>query len=261
MNTKKEPGVLVPAALQPWVSDIRVGAVGDDQQVLTRMPDAATALVFRTTAAQHSDLVVVGPCTHASYHAGKDVPFFVKVRIRPGRARALLGLSVHEIVDHAVPLSDFWGEPGDRLARELADIGSDPLRVLKTIEDALLAHLSAQTSRELSRSDLVHGATKGLSIRANRQPDGVRALARRLSISERHLRNLFTGAVGVSPKRFARIDRVRTVLARAHHEHWAQLATEAGYYDQSHMSAEFREIMGVPPGAFVAGRVPAAGPC
>jgi methylphosphotriester-DNA--protein-cysteine methyltransferase len=168
---------------------------------------------------------------------------------------------VHEIVDRAVPLSDLWGEPGDRLARELADLGSDPILVLKTIEAALGAHLSAQTSRELSRSDLVHGATKGLSISANQQPEGVRAIARRLSISERHLRNLFTGAVGVSPKRFARIDRVRTVLARAHHEHWAQLATEAGYYDQSHMSAEFREIMGVRPSAFIAGRVPAAVPC
>jgi transcriptional regulator GlxA family with amidase domain len=134
-------------------------------------------------------------------------------------AQPLLGLSVHEIVDRAVPLSELWGEPGDRLAHELADLGSDPILVLKRIEAALLAHVSTQTPRELSRSDLVHDATEGLSISANQQPEGVRAIARRLSISERQLRTLFAGAVGVSPKRFARIDRVRTVLARARHEH------------------------------------------
>jgi len=36
----------------------------------------------------------------------------------------------------------------------------------------------------------------------------------------------------------------------------AHLATTAGYYDQSHMSAEFSTIMGVPPTAYFAGRLP-----
>jgi AraC-like DNA-binding protein len=75
------------------------------------------------------------------------------------------------------------------------------------------------------------------------------------------LRNLFAGEVGLSPKRFARIDRVRGVLASAGRRQWAQLANDTGYYDQAHMIAEFRAMMGVPPGAFVAGRLPAVHPC
>ncbi|MFI7687677.1 AraC family transcriptional regulator [Nonomuraea sp. NPDC049655] len=42
---------------------------------------------------------------------------------------------------------------------------------------------------------------------------------------------------------------------------WADLATAAGYYDQSHMTAEFRTLMGVTPAAFFQGRLPALQPC
>ncbi|MEH0421655.1 hypothetical protein QA861_30530 [Streptomyces sp. B21-083] len=50
----------------------------------------------------------------------------------------------------------------------------------------------------------------------------------------------------MSPEHFARIGRVRTVLA-AGAGRWSEIAATAGYYDQSHMTAEFRHLMGVPP--------------
>lgn len=91
--------------------------------------------------------------------------------------------------------------------------------------------------------------------------DGVAATARRLHVSERRLRALFADGVGLSPKHFARIRRVRTVLANASEQRWANVAAVAGYYDQSHMTTEFRHLMGVSPAAFVAGRRPAAWRC
>jgi AraC-like DNA-binding protein len=248
------------AALQAWVADV-IAVASDDHEPLVHVPDAATALVFRTTADHRSDLVVLGPRTRASYYMGKNLPFCIKVRIRPGRARPLLGLSVSELVDRVVPLGDLWGEPADRLARELADLGSDPGLALKHIEAALLARIAAQSAGDLSRSDLLRAATEALSVRRASQPNRLREISGRLSISERHLRNLFAGEVGISPKHFARIDRVRSVLASAGRRQWAQVASETGYYDQAHMTAEFRAMMGVPPGAFVAGRLPAAHPC
>jgi hypothetical protein len=47
---------------------------------------------------------------------------------------------------------------------------------------------------------------------------------------------------------------VRVPLAQS----WAQLAGDAGFYDQLHMAAEFRKIMRVAPGVFTAGRLPVA---
>jgi AraC-like DNA-binding protein len=251
----------ISAALRPWIAEVDVLTTDNDRQPLVHLPDAATMLVFRTTAEHRSDLVVLGPRTRAEYHTGKLLPFCVRLRIRPGCARALLGQSISDLVDRVIPLGALWGEAGDRLSRELVDLGNDPNRVLRHIEATLLDRLAAQTARDLSRSKLLHSATQALSARGSSQPDPLRAIADRLSISERHLRNLFAGEVGLSPQRFARIDRVRGVLASAGRRQWAQLANDTGYYDQAHMITEFRAMMGVPPGAFAAGRLPAAHPC
>jgi AraC-like DNA-binding protein len=88
-------------------------------------------------------------------------------------------------------------------------------------------------------------------------------LARRLSVSERHLRYLLTEGTGLPPKSFARITRLRRALScgRGRSARLAQLAATVGYYDQSHMTAEFKSMMGVPPGAFFAGQLPAMQPC
>ncbi|MFI6700683.1 helix-turn-helix domain-containing protein [Streptomyces sp. NPDC050509] len=251
------------AALRPWIADISVLTVaGFGQRPFTHLPDTATALVFRTTAAGRSDLLVMGPRTRASYRTGKDVPFCLKVRIRPGRARPLLGVPVGELADRVVPLGELWGGSADRLAHELAHLGPDPALVLEHLEAELLARLTTRTPADLLRSDLLHTATQALTTRAHQRPERVPALAERLGVSERHLRTLFTDGVGLSPKHLARIERVRSVLARRPgRRHWAQLATESGYYDQSHMTADFHDVMGAPPQAFHAGHRPPAQPC
>lgn len=86
-------------------------------------------------------------------------------------------------------------------------------------------------------------------------------MARELAVSERQLRNLFSEGVGLSPKHYARIDRVRQVLTEAPRADWAELAAATGYYDQSHMTSDFRTLMGVPPKSYFTGRLPDPQPC
>ena len=127
---------------------------------------------------------------------------------------------------------------------DLGDLAADPV-------GALMAALAGRPVHD----DLVVTAAE-LLAEAN-----VAATARRLHIGERRLRTLFADGVGLSPKHFARIGRVRTVLATAPDLRWADAAAAAGYYDQSHMTAEFRQVMGVSPAAYAAGRRPAARRC
>jgi AraC-like DNA-binding protein len=75
------------------------------------------------------------------------------------------------------------------------------------------------------------------------------------------LRNLFGREVGLSPKHFARIGRVRRVLSLAGQRRWATVAEDAGFFDQAHMISDFRAFMGVSPEAYLAGRLPAVTPC
>ncbi len=227
--------LVVPAGLRPWVTGIDVtAAVG---AAVVDVPDHATTLVVRTGRDGDRDVMVMGPRTRASYHVGEPGPSCVRVRMRPGRAKALLGRSVRDLTDRAVRIRALAGVDLDRLT-------DDPV-------GALTAALAERPVGE----DLLASAAELLA------EGQVAAAARRLHISERRLRTLFADGVGLSPKHFARIHRVRTVLSAAGDGRWADVAAAAGYYDQSHMTAEFRQVMGVPPAAYAAGRRPAARRC
>ncbi|MYR55735.1 helix-turn-helix domain-containing protein [Streptomyces sp. SID625] len=239
-------------ALRPWIADVTLMRP-DRLRPLVHLPDVTTALVYRRTGPRDGDLHVIGPRSRASYHPGKEVPICVRARLRPGVARPVFGVPVSELRDQAVPLTELWGARAARLEHRLnALTGTDS--VLRGIEDALRECLQGDAD---PRGPLLREAVESLSTTGER----VTALARRLSVSERHLRDLFTDRVGLAPKRFARIQRVRTVLAGAGSARWAGLAIDTGYYDQSHMAADFHTLMGVSPTAFSAGRLPATTAC
>jgi len=239
-------------ALRPWIAEVTLMRP-DSALPLVHLPDAATALVYRRTGARDGDLRVVGPRSHASCNPGKELPMCIRIRLRPGAARPVFGVPVNELRDQAVPLTDLWGDRAGHLENRLNEL-TDPNPILRGIEDALLESLRDSAA---ARDLLLREAIESLSTTGER----FAALARRLSISERHLRDLFTDRVGLSPKRFVRIQRVRTVLARAGSAEWAGLAADTGYYDQSHMTADFHTLMGVSPAAFHAGRLPAVTSC
>jgi AraC-like DNA-binding protein len=213
--------------------------------VFVNKPEVATVLAFRTTPDRRSDLIVVGPRTRGSYNPDKALPVCVRVRLRPGQARALLGVSINDLVDRTVPLTDLWGRAGRELTERVAAAG-----------DSAAARLHAEIPMSADIS-LVDGATRLLS----RPEARLAEVAGELGVSERHLRNLFAREVGLSPKHYARISRVRKVLDLAGSRPWAEVASRAGFFDQAHMIGDFRSMMGVSPGAFLAGRLPAVTPC
>jgi AraC-like DNA-binding protein len=58
----------------------------------------------------------------------------------------------------------------------------------------------------------------------------------------------------VSPKTFARVVRFRHLVedrrSRLSSVDWSALAIEHGYYDQSHLIADFRDLAGATPASF-----------
>ncbi|WP_410659224.1 helix-turn-helix domain-containing protein [Amycolatopsis sp. lyj-112] len=253
-----ERAIEMPDGLRAWFSGLSIATVDDHGrgQTLLDEPDHATTLVLRAVPGHGSEFVVMGPRTRARYHVGRPGPWCVKARLHTGWTRRLLGRPARELVDQVLPLSTFWGEPANRFAREMADLAPGQAGAL--FGQRLAAVLPAgEQGSSLERDQLVREATMLLSAGTA----GVAAAARRLHVSERHLRDLFVDGVGLSPKHFARIDRVRTVLAHAGVRPWADLATEAGYYDQAHLTGEFRRLMGVPPAALRRGELPAPTPC
>ncbi|MFM9455798.1 AraC family transcriptional regulator [Streptomyces europaeiscabiei] len=254
--------VPVPDALRPWFAGVEVGAAsgdGDPRRPYTHLPDTAVKLVVRTGEDGDRTAMVVGPRTRASYHASERPVSCVRLRLEPGSARPLLGVPAVDLVGRVIRLDDFLTPGARRLADELRSVEAE-LIVPRLAELLPTAHPAGPTVD--SRTALVRAAVRAVSAGGGRLPEGVGGLARRLAVSERQLRNLFADGVGVSPKHFARIARVRHVLThRSPAVPWAQLAAASGYYDQSHLTADFRALMGVPPTSFFTGRLPASQPC
>jgi AraC-like DNA-binding protein len=91
---------------------------------------------------------------------------------------------------------------------------------------------------------------------------GVAEAASDAGLSDRHLRRLFDVHVGVSPKVLQGVLRMQSVLADIQtaltgpdpeaRVRFASLAARHGYFDQAHLTRDFRRLVGASPGEFVA---------
>jgi transcriptional regulator GlxA family with amidase domain len=74
----------------------------------------------------------------------------------------------------------------------------------------------------------------------------VESVAEQLGVTARHLRRAFTESIGIGPKDFARAVRLRRAVGMAAtSKDWGRIAANAGYYDQAHLIADFRELVGL----------------
>lgn len=74
-------------------------------------------------------------------------------------------------------------------------------------------------------------------------------------LSPRRFGTLFREHVGMSPKRYARLQRFRAVVASARRDgrvEWSRVAADCGFYDQPHLVREFRAFAGMTPSAYLA---------
>jgi transcriptional regulator GlxA family with amidase domain len=87
----------------------------------------------------------------------------------------------------------------------------------------------------------------------------VEDVACRVGWSARHLGEQFRAEISLTPKaaaRVARFDRARRSLARRVTDggspDLATLALASGYYDQAHLTREWRSLSGLPPSRWIA---------
>lgn len=172
--------------------------------------------------------------------------------LNPLGARRLLGVSPGELVDNVYDLHDLpvpwarslidrlraapdWAARFAVLDTELA-VGPDrPVTLLGEIQWAwhqLLAHGGAPRVSEL---------------------------AAEVGWSRRHFGARFADAVGVPPKQAARLvrfERSNELLRGGTIGSLSQLAVECGYYDQAHLTNDWRQLAGCSPGTWIAEELP-----
>jgi AraC-like DNA-binding protein len=167
----------------------------------------------------------------------------VGVHLKPGCAGAVLGVPPGELTDRHVDLEDLWG----RRARELRE-----RLCAATTTEQRFAILEAELMSRLDERHVHPAVTYALDALAGPQVR-VRDIANSAGFSQRRLIELFTAAVGITPKRFGRILRFHraTALARTAAFDWTRIAHECGYYDQAHLIRDFRELAEVTPSGLI----------
>jgi AraC-like DNA-binding protein len=195
---------------------------------ITRViPDGCADVIFDPDSA-----FVVGTMTRPL--EARTFPGMFGIRFRPGCAALVLRAPLTTVTDALVPLRD--------VTRRFPAV--NPVRI-ESVEVALRSLLADV------KPDRRVAAAVEVIIRSGGQAT-IERVAAAAGVSRQHLARAFAYHVGVSPKTFARVVRFRRALklARTGNRAWADLAAELGYFDQSHLIAEFREFAGDTPVPF-----------
>jgi len=191
---------------------------------------------------ERSRTVVVGTMRRAVVVPLTGTTRLFGVRFRPGAAHPLLGVGLAQLTDAAVPLEEVWGGVGARLEASVEEAEATPERI-RRVEQILTER--AGRARPLHPGVL--GALRALhAARGAGRVDGIAPGP----IGARQLERRFREAVGISPKRLARVLRLQHAIALLRHRpplSWSALALAAGYYDQAHLIRDFRALSGLTP--------------
>jgi AraC-like DNA-binding protein len=231
--------------LARFVEDVRVLAPVAGRALDTqRLPDGRTTLVVRTLEGARGDLSVCGPRTHALFKHATGIERAVILQFKPGWSVPLLGVPASALTDQIIKLDQIWGRAGTELRDEVLAAHGVP-----DVLDRLARALASRADRtfESSSARLARRAVRLLERGEPRVED----VAAQLGVTARHLRRAFTERIGIGPKDFARVVRLQRAVREAQTStDWGRIALDAGYYDQAHLIADFRDLVGLTPGAF-----------
>lgn len=164
------------------------------------------------------------------------------VHFRPGGAFPFFGAAVAEFANSHLALEALWGRRAIELRERLCSAAT-PQKRFQILEETLKARLRWLSEHPAVSLALDMFGPAGVG-------DSVRAVAKRVGLSQRHFIEVFSAQVGLKPKLFCRVLRfqqVRKVVVQATVRNWAQLALCCGYYDQSHLIHDFQEFSGLSP--------------
>jgi AraC-like DNA-binding protein len=168
----------------------------------------------------------------------------VSISLSPLGARALFGMPAGSLASLVVDLRDLLGRAGDELVERLREAPSWPAR-FRALDEVLGRGLARRTTPATAAPEVVE-AWRLLATSGGRTT--IAELAATVGWSRRHLAARFTAELGVGPKGAARLLRFeRTCALLDQGLGLADAAAMGGYYDQSHMTAEWRELAGSTP--------------
>ncbi len=162
----------------------------------------------------------------------------VLVVFRETGIAAFIRQPLHELFDQSLGLDQLFprlaiADTEERLAEAIDDAGR-----LRVVEDFLLAHLSPPKADPLVGAALeqIHRSSGDIRIAE---------LARALHSSQSPLEKRFRRSVGATPKKFAGIVRIKTMIVALQQRRTRHYLD--AYYDQAHFIKDFKRFTSMTP--------------
>jgi AraC-like DNA-binding protein len=186
--------------------------------------------------------IIVGPQLHkVNIKLGQD-HVVIRVGFHPGGLHRLIGLPMHQIVNHACDTADFFNQQiravNERLFNTMAY--DDMITV---VEEFLLQKIRS------AKAALPFDNAMAQLVKHNGLMD-IEAVASMACVSLRQLERQCKERIGLPPKLYARLIRFSKAyrLYEANTSlSWTHIAHTCGYFDQMHFIRDFKEFAGVTP--------------
>lgn len=225
-------------------------SIGDDIDVVAQTDEEQSPQQYHAVLGglQASSALIA----HQGYQEG------VAIELTPVGSRSLFGMPARALWNLSVELDDVVGSVGTELWErlQLVDTWDDRFAACDDVLTRLLSRRrddGGAGDDGLVASELRH--SWGLLV-ASAGAVGVADLAETVGWTRQHLARRFKDEFGLSPKlagRVVRFERARGMLmATPSFVSIAQVAASCGYYDQAHLTRDFVELAGCPPGRLLA---------
>lgn len=214
-------------------------APGTPHQVL---PDGCISLIAARSADGSSRAIILGPRAEPLVVPLAPGARYWGVRFWPDSGGSVLGLDPVAIAGTVVApiVTPEWAAS---LARGLASCRNED-EVARVSNEALRAPVAAAPAPD----EAIRRAVVG--IVATRGEIAIAELAAGVGLGPRQLERRFRAAVGLTPKRYARIRRMRSALSHLLDpapRTWSEVAAEHGFADHSHLVRETVDLAGMTP--------------
>jgi AraC-like DNA-binding protein len=167
----------------------------------------------------------------------------LQIDLTPLGARRLLGMPMSELANRSVPIDDVLGRAGHQLVQRVGEAPDWPTR-FALLDSVIRVRLADAPPID---ADIAWSLAQLLDSGG---PAVIGDFATELGWSHRRLIARFRDAVGLPPKRLARIarfERLRGLMAADPRLDWAYAAAACGYFDQAHLAREVRDLAGLTP--------------
>jgi AraC-like DNA-binding protein len=216
------------------------------------LPDGRIELVFHydgtfwrhregTAPTRQPSALLVGQMIEPVLLTPEGCAGVAAIRLRPAAARTLLGFSLREISAQFHDLESVFPSAA-RLRQRLAESRSDVERI-QAMERWVLSLVRFPPRPQVA------GVVETILHSGGRFP--IDAVAAYAGLSVRQLERHFLDDVGLTPKAFSRIVRLQAALRRIREGRaLSDVAIACGYYDQAHMTRDFRHLAAMSPGGW-----------